>query len=108
MFLLQSSGMPCKAPLTRVVTVAHRKDAKGNEYKTTWFDMWRIAGGKADETLGSGYQALGPIWKTDFDCSIDRISRTCKDEDSANQLHAERAVCALLSALRTNVFRHGK
>jgi len=35
--------------LVTVVTVAHRKDSKGNEYTTTWFDMWRIAGGKADE-----------------------------------------------------------
>ena len=35
--------------LVTVVTVAHRKDSKGNEYTTTWFDMWRIVGGKADE-----------------------------------------------------------
>ena len=35
--------------LVTVVTVAHRKDSKGSEYTTTWFDMWRIAGGKADE-----------------------------------------------------------
>lgn len=32
-----------------VVTVANRKDSKGNAYTTTWFDMWRIMGGKADE-----------------------------------------------------------
>lgn len=32
-----------------VVTVANRKDSKGNPYTTTWFDMWRIMGGKADE-----------------------------------------------------------
>jgi predicted SnoaL-like aldol condensation-catalyzing enzyme len=35
--------------LVTVVTVANRKDSKGTEYTTTWFDMWRIAGGKADE-----------------------------------------------------------
>jgi predicted SnoaL-like aldol condensation-catalyzing enzyme len=35
--------------LVAIVTVSHRKDSKGNEYTTTWFDMWRIAGGKADE-----------------------------------------------------------
>ena len=35
--------------LVTVVTVANRKDSKGNAYTTTWFDMWRIAGGKADE-----------------------------------------------------------
>ncbi|HEY4906473.1 MAG TPA: nuclear transport factor 2 family protein [Candidatus Acidoferrum sp.] len=35
--------------LVTVVTVAHRKDSKGDEYTTTWFDMWRILGGKADE-----------------------------------------------------------
>lgn len=32
-----------------VVTVANRKDSKGNAYTTTWFDMWRIMDGKADE-----------------------------------------------------------
>ena len=32
-----------------VVTVANRKDAKGEAYTTTWFDMWRIMDGKADE-----------------------------------------------------------
>ena len=35
--------------LVTVVTVANRKDSKGVSYTTTWFDMWRIAGGKADE-----------------------------------------------------------
>jgi predicted SnoaL-like aldol condensation-catalyzing enzyme len=35
--------------LVTVVTVANRKDSKGNAYTTTWFDMWRIVGGKADE-----------------------------------------------------------
>lgn len=32
-----------------VVTVANRKDSKGEAYTTTWFDMWRIQDGKADE-----------------------------------------------------------
>jgi len=32
-----------------VVTVSNRKDSKGAEYTTTWFDMWRIVDGKADE-----------------------------------------------------------
>ncbi len=32
-----------------VVTAANRKDSKGNPYTTTWFDMWRIMDGKADE-----------------------------------------------------------
>lgn len=32
-----------------VVTVANRKDSKGNPYTTTWFDMWRVVNGKADE-----------------------------------------------------------
>ncbi len=35
--------------LVTVVTVANRKDSKGNPYTTTWFDMWRIQDGKADE-----------------------------------------------------------
>jgi len=35
--------------LVTVVTVADRKDTKGNKYTTTWFDMWKIVGGKADE-----------------------------------------------------------
>ena len=35
--------------LVTVVTVASRKDSKGNAYTTTWFDMWRIVDGKADE-----------------------------------------------------------
>ena len=35
--------------LVTVVTVANRKDSKGNPYTTTWFDMWRIKDGKADE-----------------------------------------------------------
>jgi predicted SnoaL-like aldol condensation-catalyzing enzyme len=32
-----------------VSTVRHLKDAKGNPYTTTWFDMWRFVDGKADE-----------------------------------------------------------
>ena len=32
-----------------VSTVRHMKDAKGNPYTTTWFDMWRFVDGKADE-----------------------------------------------------------
>ena len=32
-----------------VVTVANRKDKNGQPYTTTWFDMWRIVNGKADE-----------------------------------------------------------
>ncbi|HEY1240894.1 MAG TPA: nuclear transport factor 2 family protein [Bryobacteraceae bacterium] len=32
-----------------VVTAAPRKDSKGESYTTTWFDMWRIMDGKADE-----------------------------------------------------------
>jgi predicted SnoaL-like aldol condensation-catalyzing enzyme len=32
-----------------VVTAASRKDSKGEPYTTTWFDMWRIVNGKADE-----------------------------------------------------------
>jgi predicted SnoaL-like aldol condensation-catalyzing enzyme len=32
-----------------VVTASERKDSKGQPYTTTWFDMWRIMGGKADE-----------------------------------------------------------
>jgi len=35
--------------LVTVVTVANRKDSKGNPYTTTWFDMWRVVNGKADE-----------------------------------------------------------
>ena len=35
--------------LVTVVTVANRKDSKGECYTTTWFDMWRIVAGKADE-----------------------------------------------------------
>ena len=35
--------------LVTVVTAANRKDSKGNAYTTTWFDMWRIKNGKADE-----------------------------------------------------------
>jgi predicted SnoaL-like aldol condensation-catalyzing enzyme len=35
--------------LVTVVTVASRKDSKGQPYTTTWFDMWRIVDGKADE-----------------------------------------------------------
>ena len=35
--------------LVTVVTVANRKDSKGEPYTTTWFDMWRIVDGKADE-----------------------------------------------------------
>ena len=32
-----------------VSTVKHMKDAKGGDYTTTWFDMWRFVDGKADE-----------------------------------------------------------
>jgi predicted SnoaL-like aldol condensation-catalyzing enzyme len=32
-----------------VVTARSLKDSKGNPYTTTWFDMWRIKDGKADE-----------------------------------------------------------
>lgn len=35
--------------LVTVVTAASLKDPKGEHYTTTWFDMWRIVGGKADE-----------------------------------------------------------
>jgi predicted SnoaL-like aldol condensation-catalyzing enzyme len=35
--------------LVTVVTVADRKDSKGGHYTTTWFDMWRIVSGRADE-----------------------------------------------------------
>ncbi len=35
--------------LVTVVTAAQRKDGKGEPYTTTWFDMWRIKDGKADE-----------------------------------------------------------
>ena len=35
--------------LVTVITAAPRKDAKGQEYTTTWFDTWRIKDGKADE-----------------------------------------------------------
>src|SRR5579864_3483067 len=35
--------------LVTVVTAAERKDSKGQPYTTTWFDMWRIVDGKADE-----------------------------------------------------------
>jgi predicted SnoaL-like aldol condensation-catalyzing enzyme len=35
--------------LVTVVTVANRKDSKENPYTTTWFDMWRIKDGKANE-----------------------------------------------------------
>lgn len=35
--------------LVTVVTMANRKDSKGNPYTTTWFDMWRVVNGKADE-----------------------------------------------------------
>lgn len=39
--------------LVTVVTVANLKDSKGELYTTTWFDMWRTVGGKADEHWGS-------------------------------------------------------
>ena len=32
-----------------VVTARNLKDKNGNAYTTTWFDMWRIVDGKADE-----------------------------------------------------------
>lgn len=35
--------------LVTVVSARNMKDSKGNAYTTTWFDMWRIMGGKADE-----------------------------------------------------------
>lgn len=35
--------------LVTVVTVSDRKDSNGQTYTTTWFDMWRISDGKADE-----------------------------------------------------------
>jgi predicted SnoaL-like aldol condensation-catalyzing enzyme len=35
--------------LVTVITAAPRKDSKGQEYTTTWFDTWRIKDGKADE-----------------------------------------------------------
>jgi predicted SnoaL-like aldol condensation-catalyzing enzyme len=35
--------------LVTVVTVSERKDSTGQPYTTTWFDMWRISDGKADE-----------------------------------------------------------
>ena len=35
--------------LVTVITAATRKDSKGQEYTTTWFDTWRIKDGKADE-----------------------------------------------------------
>lgn len=35
--------------LVTVVSVSNRKDSKGEPYTTTWFDMWRIVDGKADE-----------------------------------------------------------
>ena len=35
--------------LVTVVTVATPKDPSGQPYTTTWFDMWRIQDGKADE-----------------------------------------------------------
>ncbi len=35
--------------LVTVVTVAEREDSKGQPYTTTWFDMWRIQDGRADE-----------------------------------------------------------
>lgn len=47
-----------------VATARHLKDAKGNPYTSTWFDMWRFVDGKADEhwdpaTL-PGAPATGP------------------------------------------------
>jgi predicted SnoaL-like aldol condensation-catalyzing enzyme len=35
--------------LVTVISAAPRKDSKGQEYTTTWFDTWRIKDGKADE-----------------------------------------------------------
>jgi len=35
--------------LVTVVTARPLKDSKGNAYTSTWFDMWRIMDGKADE-----------------------------------------------------------
>ena len=32
-----------------VSTVRHLKDSTGQDYTTTWFDMWRFVDGKADE-----------------------------------------------------------
>lgn len=35
--------------LVTVITARAQKDSQGQEYTTTWFDTWRIKGGKADE-----------------------------------------------------------
>jgi predicted SnoaL-like aldol condensation-catalyzing enzyme len=35
--------------LVVVATVRELKDSEGKPYTTTWFDMWRIRNGKADE-----------------------------------------------------------
>ena len=35
--------------LVMVATVRELKDSAGKPYTTTWFDMWRILNGKADE-----------------------------------------------------------
>jgi predicted SnoaL-like aldol condensation-catalyzing enzyme len=42
-------AVTAEGDLVTVVTAAERKDSKGQPYTTTWFDMWRIVDGKADE-----------------------------------------------------------
>jgi predicted SnoaL-like aldol condensation-catalyzing enzyme len=42
-------AVTAEGDLVTVLMVAERKDKAGKAYTTTWFDTWRIKGGKADE-----------------------------------------------------------
>jgi len=46
---LQIVAVQAEGDYVTVSTVRHQKDAKGGDYTTTWFDMWRFVDGKADE-----------------------------------------------------------
>lgn len=45
----QVVSVVAEGDLVVVATVRELKDANGKPYTTTWFDMWRIKDGKADE-----------------------------------------------------------
>jgi len=46
---LEIVAVQAEGDYVTVSTVRHLKDAKGGDYTTTWFDMWRFVDGKADE-----------------------------------------------------------
>lgn len=45
----QVVSVVAEGDLVVVATVRELKDKSGNPYTTTWFDMWRMKDGKADE-----------------------------------------------------------